>query len=234
MIADIVVFEKLDASEIYPRRINAIEVFLSKKGEQFMFPAADGTAKLSGRDYEFREPTPGRERTVRSEDFSGELHDEPGEPQPTESTDDAEARADCWSIQGDVIYRHHNEPRVQLHVPKEETFPIPLKHIDVSRSTHTDLDVLQGERIDDHWNVGSNRHLSDSWKGFTKFTLLKEKTFKGYMWSGERLTKVQTTATPDHFWPGVWSKIGKPLGDEKNREWAIEKPKLHNEKPSKM
>ena len=46
--------------------------------------------------------------------------------QPTESKDDAEARNDCWSIQGDFIYHHHVEPRVQLYVPKEETFPIPL------------------------------------------------------------------------------------------------------------
>ena len=28
--------------------------------------------------------------------------------------DDAEARADFWSIQGDFICRHHNEPRLQL------------------------------------------------------------------------------------------------------------------------
>ena len=91
-------------------------------------------------------------------------------------TDDAEVRADFWSIQGDFIYRHHNEPRVQLYVPKEETFPIP--YIDVTRSTHTDLDVMQEKRIDDYWNVDSNKHLSDSWKGFTKFTLLKEKPSK--------------------------------------------------------
>ena len=45
---------------------------------------------------------------------------------------DAEARADSWSIQGDFICRHHNEPRVQLYVPQEETFPIPLKYIDVT------------------------------------------------------------------------------------------------------
>ena len=63
--------------------------------------------------------------------------------QPAESTDDAEARADFWSIQGDFICRHHVEPRVQLYVPKEETFPIPLKYIDVTRTTHTNLDVLQ-------------------------------------------------------------------------------------------
>ena len=54
-------------------------------------------------------------------------------------------RADFWSIQGDFIYRHHNEPRVQLYVPKEETFPVPLKYIDLTRSTHTDVDVMQRE-----------------------------------------------------------------------------------------
>ena len=30
------------------------------------------------------------------------------------------------------------------------------------------------KRKDDSWNVDANRSLSDSWKGFTKFTLLKE------------------------------------------------------------
>ena len=43
----------------------------------------------------------------------------------------------------------------------------PLKHFDVTRSTHTDLDVLQEKRIDDNWNVDSNRSLSDSWKELT-------------------------------------------------------------------
>ena len=64
-------------------------------------------------------------------------------------------------------------------MPKEETFPSPLKYIDVTRATYTNLDVLQDKRIDDYWNVDSNRHLSDSWKGFTKFTLLKRETSKG-------------------------------------------------------
>ena len=63
------------------------------------------------------------EQTVRSEDLIGELQGESEEPQPTEPSDDAEARKDFWSIQGDFIYRHHTEPRVQLFVPKEETFP---------------------------------------------------------------------------------------------------------------
>ena len=53
---------------------------------------------------------------------------------------------------------------------------------DVTRAVHTDLDVLQEKRIDDNWSVDSNRSLSDSWTGFTKFILLKENS-KGYMWS---------------------------------------------------
>ena len=55
---------------------------------------------------------------------------------------------------------------------QEETFSIPLKYIDVTRSTHTDLDVMQEKRVDDYWNVDSNRSLSDSWKGFTNFSVL--------------------------------------------------------------
>ena len=143
MIADLEDSEKLDASEIYPRRTNANEALITQKGDDIIYPVADGTAKLSRRSCEFREPTLRREPTVRSEVFSRELQGESGESQPTEPTDDAEARADFWSIQGDLIDRHHNEPRVQPFVPKEETFPIPLKSIDVIRSTHTDLDVLQ-------------------------------------------------------------------------------------------
>ena len=136
-----------NAPEIFPRRINAREVLTPQRREQFIFPVADGTAKLPGTDYEFRVPTPRREQTERSEVFSEKLQGEPGESQPTETADDAEARADFRSIQGDFIYRHHNEARVQLCVPEEETFPIPLKYIDVTRSTYTDLDVMQEKTL---------------------------------------------------------------------------------------
>ena len=161
---------------------------------------------MSGRDYEFREPTPRWEQPVRSKDLSGEIQGESGESQPTETTNDAEVCAEFWSIQGDVIYRHHNGLRVQLCVLKEETFPIPLKNIDVNRSTHTDLDVMREKGIDDYWNVvGSNRSLLDSWRGLTKFTLLKEQPPKGYIyiWSGRRLTQIQITARLDLLWREV-------------------------------
>ena len=95
----------MDTSEIYPRRINAREVLITQKDDEFIFTVADSTANLAGRDYEFPEPTPRREQTVRSEDLNGEFQGEQGELQPSESKDDAEARADFWSIQGDFKTR---------------------------------------------------------------------------------------------------------------------------------
>ena len=49
-------------------KMDAKEILIRQKGDEFTLPFADGTAKLSGRDHEFRERKP-----VRSEDLSGEL-----------------------------------------------------------------------------------------------------------------------------------------------------------------
>ena len=48
MFVDIEELEKMDASEIYSRRLCAKEVLTSMGGEKFIFPIADGTVKLSG------------------------------------------------------------------------------------------------------------------------------------------------------------------------------------------
>ena len=37
------------------------------------------------------------------------------------------------------------------------------------------MDVKQEKRIDDYWNIDRPRDLSDSWTGFTQFTLLEQK-----------------------------------------------------------
>ena len=111
---------------------------------------------------------------------------------PYDSFPDAgEAINVFWSMSGNLIYRHHVEPRVKLYSPREESFPIPLKYIDVSRTTHTNLDVKQERRIDDSWNIDVSKDLSDPWIGFSQFTLLEEKPPDGYMWSGVRLTRKQ-------------------------------------------
>ena len=48
MIADIEELEEMDASEIHARGLNAKEVFVHRKGHNFVFPVADGTVKTPG------------------------------------------------------------------------------------------------------------------------------------------------------------------------------------------
>ena len=98
MVADIEELEKMDAWDIYTKRLNAKEVHHLK------------------------------------------THIRP---------DAGEARNDFWSMSGNFIYRHHVEPRHKLYSSREESFPTPLKYIDVSRTTHKNLDVMQESRIDD-------------------------------------------------------------------------------------
>ena len=139
----------------------------------FFFSVADGRIKFSGGDHELRTST-----LIREHPFQGESHiyflgeSEGSLPPPQDSLPDAvEARNDFWSTSGNFINRQHVEPRVKLYSPREESFPIPLKYIDVSRTTQTNLDVMQERRIDDYWNIDGSRDLSDSWTGFTQFAL---------------------------------------------------------------
>ena len=122
---------------------------------EFIFPDADGRIKTLGGDQQLRTSTLVRQRPTQGEsniDFLGES--EGSLPPPHDSFPDAgEAINDFWSMSGNFIYRHHVEPRVKLHSPREESFPITLKYIDVSRTTHTNLDVKQEKRIDDYWNI---------------------------------------------------------------------------------
>ena len=220
----------MDASEIYSKKTQCEGSNVPKENGKFIFPAADGRINLSVRDQELRKPTLTRERPIRGKsyvDFLGEL--EGSLPQPHDSVPVAgEAINDFWSMSGSFIYRHHVEPRVKLYSPREESFPIPLKYIDVSRTTHTNLDVKQVRRIDDYWNIDGSRDLSDSWTGFTQFTLLEEKPPNGYMWSGWRLTRKQRTSRPDNLWPELWKSMGKHAKLKERQKWSHEKPQLDN------
>ena len=167
----------MDASEIYSKRLNAKEVIFPQKGE-FTFPIADGRIKIPGEDQALRSSTLVRPRPTQGGshiDFLGES--EGSFPQTHDSLPDAgEAMNHFWSMSGSFKNRHHVEPRVKLYSPREESFPIPRKYIDVTRITHTNLDVKQEKRIDDYWNIDGSRDLSDPWTGFTQFTLTRRKS----------------------------------------------------------
>ena len=119
-------------------------------------------------------------------------------------------------------------PESNFTCGEKKSFPIPLKYIDVTRTTHTNLDVKQEKRIDDYWNIDGSRNLSDPWTGVTQFTLLEEKPPDGFLWSGERLTRKQLTSRPDHLWPELWKSMGKHAKLKEKQKWSVEKLNLEN------
>ena len=219
----------MDASEIFSKRLNAKEVIFPKEGE-FVFPITDGRIKNPRRRSGNWEHPPWygidqfKEKVtwIFLDNQKGSL------PPPHDSCPHAgKANYDFWSMSWNIIYRHHVEPRVKLYSPREESLPVPLKYIDVSRTTHTNLDVKQEKRIDDYWNIDWSRDLSASWTGFTQFIPFEEKPPDGYLWVGWRLTRKQRTSSPDHLCPELWTKLGRNA-QQKIQKWSHEKPKLDN------
>ena len=177
-------------------------------------------SKLSGRDQVLRTSTLIQDHPDRGGEqgnLRGASDGSSSTPRQDSSWYDGEATNDFLSISGDFIYRHHVERRVKLYSPREESFPFPLKYIDVSRTTHTNLDVKQEKRIDDYCNIDASRGLSASWTGFTQFTLFRE-----------RLTRKQLTSRPDHLWPELWKSMGKHAKLKEKQKWSNEKIHLEN------
>ena len=164
----------MDTSDIYPRRINAKEVLSPHRCQYVLFFFFSSSWEQQNRQEKTaysKYPLQNRNNLYRVK-ISGEKFKANWKGFNRQNQkDDDEARKDFGSIQGDFIQRHHLEPRVQLCVSKEETFPIPLKYMGVTRATQTHLDVLQEKRNDDNWNVDMDRRLS-------------KKPPNGFLWSG--------------------------------------------------
>ena len=192
-----------------------------------IFPVADGTVKLSWEHIPLSGPaqTEEKNKEIFWENQTGLL-----QPHFKDSSlDDGEVRNDFWSVSGTHICSHHVEPRVKLYVPREASFPSPLKHIDVTRATSTSMDVMLVKSIDDYWNVDGDRDLSDTWTGFTRFTKLGEKPTDGKKHSpGGRLTRKQTTSRPDSLWPEMWKHMSDAAQRKEKQMCVIGKPKLDN------
>ena len=79
--------------------------------------------------------------------------------------------------------------------------------------------MLHEKRLGGYWNVDVSRSLSDSWTGFTKYTLL---------WSGVETDKNSSNYQIKNLWPEMWSGLSKTAQRKEMLWWADEKPKLDN------
>ena len=185
--------------------------------------------KPLGGNQELRTSTLLRHRSIRGESHVDFLGESEGSLPPHDSFQDAgEAINDLWSMFSKTACSTITVNPESNCWAREESFPFPLKYIDVSTTNCTNLYVKQEKRIDDYWNVDGSRNLSDPWTGFTQFTSLEEKRPNGYMWSGERLTRKQLTSRPDHLWPEIWKSMGKHAKLKEKQKWSKEKIHLDN------
>ena len=113
MVADIEEMEEMDASELHARRLNAKELLTPQRSGNFIFPVADGTVKICGREQRLRTSTLTRDQPERGEEqeiLQG-ISDEWKTPFHLEEdpTRDNEAKSDFWTITREFICRHHPE-----------------------------------------------------------------------------------------------------------------------------
>ena len=158
MVADNEEMEEMDAFELHARRLNAKDVLTPLISANSIFPFADGTVQIFWRERRLRTSTLKPERPERGEEqeiLQGNSDEwfAPSNNEEDSTRDDEEARNHFWTVTGEFIYRHHFVPRAKLYMPNEETFPVPTKYIDVTRTTHTSLDVIMEQHIEDYWNV---------------------------------------------------------------------------------
>ena len=100
-----------------------------------------------------------------------------------------------------------------------------MKYIDVTRATHTTLDV----RIDDCWNI-YRRIKRFVWylDSFYSICFMERKASRRIHVVGGSLTKRQATSRLDHLWPEIWKHLSKNSKQQEKNNLAIEKPKLDN------
>ena len=69
----------------------------------------------------------------------------------------------------ELKYRHHEEVRLKLHDPENETFTIPLKHVDVMKQIQNSINSVSGNIVNDVH--GPKRRVSifpEEWTGTYK------------------------------------------------------------------
>ena len=108
------------------------------------------------------------EEVVQVDEISSEKPELASEPASGDRLQEGEAEEeddsdekDFWSFNGDCLICHHRSPRNKTFVQTESNCPLPLKYLDVTRSTHTDIEDDTEHQFDDIWTRVGEKALSD-------------------------------------------------------------------------
>ena len=226
-------------SDVYVKRIKAGEVHIVKDENSFIFPMIQYDLSQPGgrppytrtrRKPAIREVVPledqepsssSRPNPVPGEDGHGQST-RPDEPDPSGIRPSGEP--DSWSITDSAVIRFHKQPRTTLFVPDPKSFPIPIKYIDVLRTTWTDLDEAPLRYSKDIWTDVKDKDLRVPWTGRTVFYLLRPKPPVGKMWAGDRLINAKATTRPPYIDSRAWCDLSNPLRKEISAEYGAIQP----------
>ena len=116
--------EEMDASELRVRRLNGKEVSTSSRSGNFIVSVADGTVKISGGEQRLRTSIGIWNYPERGFHFK-----------KNERGMIRKLKSDFSTLTG-IHFSSSRESRVKLHKTEEETFLIPIKDIDASRTSY--------------------------------------------------------------------------------------------------
>ena len=164
-------------------------------GEHIMFSIEDGTAKLLGRDHEFREPTPRREQpTCRSQLRTSRR---------TGGASTDRIQRWRWSPKRLGLERsnilHSTEIHWCSHGYLHKSGCVARKNVSTIIGMWTRIEVCQ---------ILGKDSLSSHY--------CKRQPPKGYVVQG-RLTNIQATTKPENVLPDDWTKIRKSVQKRKTR-----------------
>lgn len=178
LIADWEEIEKAETpEEIYFKRFKAGEIY-SHEGKPitsditYRFPLDTGTLSQPTTDAKTLRERKQKllEKQQRQQQLEKEQQDKAKrEEQLTEQQKQKDVLEDYWTINDCCLIRHHVTPRKHFFVPNPNNCPLPLKYLDITRRTETNLDLKAEQNIYDFWTTGDKWPLSDWWEGKNRF-----------------------------------------------------------------
>ena len=138
-------WKKMDASEIHAKRLNAKEVLTSQRSGHFIFPVADGTVKIFGREQRLRTSTltrdlPERENKIFFKEKSDEL-DSPTNFKTTRRGMMRKLKVTSGLLRENSFTAITLNPESNCKCREKRLSPFHW-NIDVTRATSASLDVM--------------------------------------------------------------------------------------------
>ena len=114
-----------------------------------------------------------------------------------------------------------------LYDTDNETFPNPLKYVDVMRQTQMSIKKVSEHVINDICTEAKGVNLSEVWNGTTRLQILRTRLLEGHKWVNGRPAKSPKDHQTRQYIYGLKPGYGLPRNKDKtNAEWAQKGAKL--------